>query len=322
MPPEEMIVVHDIHKSFYSRQHRKRIEAVAGVSLQVRRGETYGLIGPDGAGKTTMMRLLNGLYVPDKGWARVAGFDTAKQAKEIHRISGYMAQRFALYNDLTVIENIRFFARAHGLSRAKCDERIPQLLHFAGLEEFPSRLAAHLSGGMRKKLALATMLVHEPDIVFLDEPTLGVDPVSRREFWDLLTNLRIERGLTIFVCTPYMDEAERCHTVGLIHEGKLVAQGSPKEIASLLPGEMIELLPSHLIAEEIVSSLPGVLEVQTYGRLLRIFVDDAGQRTPQILQALHARGIEAQNVRQAEPGMEEAFIYLIKRFKRGEGQIP
>lgn len=156
---DEMIVAEGLHKSFYSRQRHGRIEAVAGISLRVRRGETYGLIGPDGAGKSTMQRLLNGLYVPDAGYARVGGFDTVRDHHALHRLCGYMAQRFALYGDLAVIENLRFFGRAHGLSWQQAEERIPRLLRFAGLEAFPRRLAAQLSGGMKKKLALAAMLI-------------------------------------------------------------------------------------------------------------------------------------------------------------------
>jgi ABC-2 type transport system ATP-binding protein len=318
----EMIVAKDLHKAFYSHRRRGRIEAVAGISLRVAKGETYGLIGPDGAGKSTMMRLLNGLYIPDKGRASVGSYDTVRQFREIHRISGYMAQRFALYGDLTVAENVRFFGRAYGLSAAECAERVPKLLRFAGLDRFPQRLAARLSGGMKKKLALASMLIHNPEVVFLDEPTLGVDPVSRREFWDLLSALRAERGLTIFVCTPYMDEAERCHTVGLIYEGRLIAQGTPHDIRALLPGQMVELRTNNLRAAEIIAGVEGVLEVQTYGRLLRVFVEDARRRIAALVGAIEASGIEVSGARVAEPGIEEAFVYLIRRQRQGEMRRP
>jgi len=315
---DEMIVAGDLHKAFYSHQRGGRVEAVAGISLRVAKGETYGLIGPDGAGKSTMMRLLNGLYVPDAGRASVGGYDIVRQFQAIHRMSGYMAQRFALYGDLTVAENLCFFGRAYGLSAAECAERVPTLLRFAGLERFPQRLAARLSGGMKKKLALASMLIHNPEVVFLDEPTLGVDPVSRREFWDLLSTLRAERGLTIFICTPYMDEAERCHAVGLIYEGRLIAQGRPQDIRALLPGQMVELHTKDLRAAEIVTGVEGVLEVQTYGRLLRVFVEDAERRIGGLVGAIEASGIEVSGARVAEPGIEEAFVYLIRR-QRQEG---
>ncbi|MGC8787507.1 MAG: ATP-binding cassette domain-containing protein, partial [Anaerolineae bacterium] len=267
-----------------------------------------------GAGKTTTLRLLNGLLLPDRGEARVAGFDTVREFPQIHLRAGYMPQQFALYGDMSVRENLQFFAQVHGLTRDQQQERIPRLLRFARLEEFQGRLAAHLSGGMKKKLALACMLVHQPEVVFLDEPTLGVDPVSRREFWNLLSELRAERGLTIFVCTPYMDEAERCHRVGLLHEGRLIACGTPEEIKRMVPGELVELRPSELYAgRDILVQLEGVLEVQTYGDLLHVFVDHAQQRMPQIEAALVAQGIAVSNMRQVTPRMEQAFVSLIRR---------
>jgi len=226
-----------------------------------------------------------------------------------------MAQQFSLYGDLTVMENLRFFARVHGVRQTEQALRVPRLLRFAGLERFVHHLGGQLSGGMRKKLALATILVHEPTVVFLDEPTLGVDPVSRREFWDLLAILRAERGLTIFVCTPYMDEAERCHRVGLIHNGRLVAQGAPREIARQVPGELLEFRPSEFVqAKALAPSLPGVIQVQTLGDRLRLFVDDAALRRPQIGAALRAHNIAAEGLRAIQPRLEEAFISLIRQY--------
>ena len=309
-----MIETHGLCKSFPSRQGQGRIQAVKNVDIEVQAGETFGLLGADGAGKTTTLRLLNGLLVPDSGEARVAGFDTVKEFRQIHMRVGYMPQQFALYGDLSVLENLNFFAEVHGLTPAQKAERIPRLLHFARLEEFQGRLAAKLSGGMKKKLALACMLVHEPDVVFLDEPTLGVDPVSRREFWNLLSDLRVEKGLTIFVCTPYMDEAERCHRVGLIYEGRLIAQGTPQAIKRMVPGELLELRPSVFhAAKDLVGQVDGVLEVQTYGDLLHIFVDSASRRAPQIKAALEAQGITVSGMRAIEPRMEEAFVSIIRR---------
>jgi ABC-2 type transport system ATP-binding protein len=301
-------------KSFVSRQRKTTVRAVDDLYLTVERGETFGLLGADGAGKTTTLRLLNGLLRPDAGQARVAGFDTVREYRSIHLSAGYMPQRFALYGDMSVLENLRFFADAHGLSVAQRRERIPRLLRFARLEEFGGRLASKLSGGMKKKLALACMLIHEPEIVFLDEPTLGVDPVSRREFWNLLSDLRAERGLTIFVCTPYMDEAERCNRVGLLYEGRLIACDTPEAIKELVPGELIELRPSTLYAgRDLVRGLEGVLEVQSYGDLLHVFVDSAAMRMPQVMTALEAQGISVSEMRPIEPRMEEAFVSLIGR---------
>lgn len=317
---EVMIEARNLCKSFFSHRRRVKTWAVNGLNLVVHRGETFGLLGADGAGKTTTLRLLNGLFIPDSGEARVAGFDTVKEFPQIHLRAGYMPQQFALYGDMSVRENLQFFARVHGLTRAQQQERIPRLLRFARLEEFQGRLAAHLSGGMKKKLALACMLVHQPEVVFLDEPTLGVDPVSRREFWNLLSDLRAERGLTIFVCTPYMDEAERCHRVGLLYEGRLIASGTPEEIKRMIPGDLIELWPSVLYAgRDILAQLEGVLEVQTYGDLVHVFVDNAEQRIPEIEAALIAQGITIGNLRRIAPRMEQAFIFLIKRQRTSDG---
>jgi len=299
-------------KTFRSRQGGK-VVAVNGVSLKVTQGETFGLIGPDGAGKTTMVRLLAGLLKPTQGQVTVLGHDPLRHSRALKAHIGYMAQRFSLYGDLTVMQNLRFFANVHGVSRAEQAERIPRLLHFAGLTPFTNRLGDQLSGGMKKKLALASVLVHEPAVVLLDEPTLGVDPVSRREFWDLLTMLRAEKGLTIFVCTPYMDEAERCHRVGLIYNGRLVAQGLPQDIKRQVPGEMLGFRPSDFDrAKALAPELPGVREVQTLGDRLRLFVDDAAARGPEIAAALEAHGITIEDPDIVQPRLEEAFISLIK----------
>ena len=220
------------------------VHAVNGVTLQVRRGETYGLIGPDGAGKTTTTRVILGLLRRTGGKSTILGYDSMRDTYAIRERVGYIAQQFSLPSDMTVIENMRFFANVHGVSRADQTTRIPELLEFAGLNRFTARLAGRLSGGMKKKLALACSLVHEPQVVMLDEPTLGVDPVSRREFWNLLGNLRAEKGLTIFVCTPYMDEAERCNWVGLMYEGKLIAHDSPRAIKQMVAGQLLEFTPS------------------------------------------------------------------------------
>ncbi len=301
-------------KSFVSKQRSTAIRAVDRLELAVQQGETFGLIGADGAGKTTTLRLLNGLLVPDEGAARVAGFDSVSDYRRIHQIAGYMPQRFALYGDLSVVENLFFFGQAHGITFAEQHSRIPRLLRFAHLEEFRDRLASRLSGGMKKKLALACMLIHEPELVFLDEPTLGVDPVARREFWNLLSDLRAEKGLTVFVCTPYMDEAERCNRVGLMHQGRLIACDTPQAIRKMLPGELIELRTSSLFAaRDVARKLDGVLEVQNYGELLHIFVDDAERRGAEIEAALGAHGITVHAARRIEPRMEEAFVSLVTR---------
>lgn len=290
------------------------VHAVNGVTLQVRQGETYGLIGPDGAGKTTTVRVILGLLRRSGGQSTILGYDSMRDTYDIRERVGYIAQQFALPPDMTVMENMRFFANVHGVSLKEQRQRIPELLEFAGLSRFTGRLAGRLSGGMKKKLALACSLVHEPAVVMLDEPTLGVDPVSRREFWSLLGDLRAERGLTIFVCTPYMDEAERCNWVGLMYEGRLVAHDSPQTIKAMVPGQLLEFTPSNFVpAERMVSELEGVLEVQTYGMMLHVFVDDAHRRQSQIEAALAAQGITCRGMREIEVRMEEAFISLIRK---------
>ena len=306
------IYTQDLVKEFKTK--RGTVTAVNGVTLQVRRGETYGLIGPDGAGKTTTTRVILGLLTRTGGESRILGYDSMHDTYEIRERVGYIAQQFALPGDLTVMENMRFFANVQGVSAEDQRRRIPELLEFAGLSGFASRLGSQLSGGMKKKLALACSLVHEPRVVLLDEPTLGVDPVSRREFWNLLGDLRTEKGTTIFVCTPYMDEAERCNWVGLMHEGQLIAHDSPGTIKRLVPGRLLEFTPSNFVpAWRLVPELDGVLEVQTYGAMLHVFVDDPAQREREIEIALAAQGITCDRMREIEPRMEEAFISLIRR---------
>ena len=291
----------------------KNITAVDGLNLSIRRGEIFGLLGPDGAGKTTTIRMLCAIMDPSEGRASVAGFDTVKEPEEIKKRIGYMAQQFSLYGDLTVLENLTFFADIFQVGRQEREERITRLLKFARLTEFQERRAAHLSGGMQKKLALACTLIHQPEVIFLDEPTTGVDPVSRREFWDILTELHLD-GVTLFVSTPYMDEAERCSRVALMFEGSVIVCDAPAHIKGLVEGELLELRPDRLReASRVIEGLPGVLEVQTYGDLLHIFVDDAARRASAIQGALSSAGIAVRGLRQTRPRMEEAFISLIRK---------
>ncbi|MCR4406510.1 MAG: ABC transporter ATP-binding protein [Anaerolineae bacterium] len=295
-----------------TRKFRNTV-AVRDLNLTIQRGEIFGLVGPDGAGKTTTIRLLAAIMDPTAGSATVAGFDTVKQAEEIKKRIGYMAQRFNLYGDLTVLENLNFFADVFDVRGNERKERIEQLLAFARLTEFKKRRAAQLSGGMQKKLALACTLIHKPEIIFLDEPTTGVDPVSRREFWDILTELHLE-GVTLFVSTPYMDEAERCSRVALMFEGQIVVCDVPERIRGMVTGELLELRPANLrAAERVIAGLPGVLEVQTYGDLLHVFVDNVALRRPQLEAALAVEKIGIISLRQTHPRMEEAFISLMRK---------
>jgi ABC-2 type transport system ATP-binding protein len=286
--------------------------AVDHLNLEIKRGETFGLVGPDGAGKTTTIRMLCAIMDPTEGSATVSGFDTVKQAEDIKKRIGYMAQRFNLYGDLSVIENLNFFADIFEVRGHERKDRIARLLEFARLTEFRGRRAAHLSGGMQKKLALACTLIHQPEILFLDEPTTGVDPISRREFWDILSELHLQ-GITIFVSTPYMDEAERCSRVGLMYEGQIIVCDQPDKVKGLVSGELIELRPDNLRqAKEALANLKGLLEVQTYGDLLHVFVDDASKRMPELASLLTEQGVAVEGLRQTRPRMEEAFISLIR----------
>jgi ABC-2 type transport system ATP-binding protein len=292
---------------------------VEDLSLQVAQGETYGLIGPDGAGKTTTVRVILGLLTRTAGESSILGFDSMQDTYEIRQRVGYIAQQNVLPADLTVMENMQFFAGIQGMRKEDQARRIPELLEFAGLSDFTGRLAGKLSGGMKKKLALACCLIHEPEVVLLDEPTLGVDPVSRREFWNLLGNLRAERGLTIFVNTPYMDEAERCTQIGLIYAGRLIARGAPSEIKAMVPGCVIEFTPADTgPAIRRISGMDGIFEVQTYGEKLHVFVDDVPRRKPEIEAGLAAEGLAHNELRPVEVRMEEAFISLVQRQNRLE----
>jgi ABC-2 type transport system ATP-binding protein len=291
----------------------KGVTAVDGLNLSVRRGEILGLVGPDGAGKTTTIRMLCAIMDPSEGSARVAGFDTVTQSEQIKRRIGYMAQRFNLYGDLSVMENLDFFADVFQVRGRDRRERKERLLQFAQLTEFRKRRAAHLSGGMQKKLALACTLIHQPEIIFLDEPTTGVDPVSRREFWDILTELHLQ-GITIFISTPYMDEAERCSRVALIYQGQIVVCDEPERIKAQVAGDLVELRLADLRnAEKTLSSLEGVLEIQTYGDLLHVFVDDFAVREALLVDVLQDADIEVLGLRQVRPRMEETFISLVQR---------
>jgi ABC-2 type transport system ATP-binding protein len=291
----------------------KDLVAVDHLNLAVRKGEIFGLLGPDGAGKTTTIRMLCAIMNPTAGRASVAGFDTVKEPEEIKQRIGYMAQQFSLYGDLTVMENLTFFADIFEVGRGERRERIERLLRFARLTDFRERRAAHLSGGMKKKLALACTLIHRPEIILLDEPTTGVDPVSRREFWEILTELHLE-GVTLFVTTPYMDEAERCSRAALMFEGDVITCDTPERIKGLVEGELLEVRPDRLRrAHDLVAGLPGVLEVQTYGDMLHVFVDDVARREGELRAALDEAGIEIQGLRQTRPRMEEAFISLIRK---------
>jgi ABC-2 type transport system ATP-binding protein len=290
--------------------------AVEHLQLSVQRGEILGLVGPDGAGKTTTLRLLGALLNPSQGHVRVFGHDTVHEGRQIKRRIGYVAQRFSLYGDLSVVENILFFADLFAVPQVERGPRLERLLAFARLDEFRQRRAAHLSGGMQRKLALACVLIHTPDLILLDEPTTGVDPVSRREFWDILGELHLQ-GITLVISTPYMDEAEQCTRVGLMVQGRLLACDTPTRIKGRMVGELVALWPSDLRrAQAALADVPGLREVQLFGDQLRIVTDDADAAIAAISAALAARDVGVRDLRRTRVRMEEAFVSLIGQWSQ------
>ena len=287
--------------------------ALSGLTLDVDAGEMFGLIGPDGAGKSTAIRLMCGLLHPDAGEIRVLGLDPTRDHRGVTERVGYLSQRFSLYGDLTIDENIAFFAEVHGVPRYH--RRRDQLLEMTQLTPFRRRLADRLSGGMKQKLALACTLVHEPALILLDEPTTGVDPVSRREFWKLLSEF-LAQGITILMSTPYMDEAERCGRVALLHEGRVLAADTPDRLRQTIRGRMLEVVVARAgETADVVRQVPGVLDAQVFGDRLHVTLDnDAGpEAIDRFRAALQARGVAEASVRPVTPSLEDVFIAQLAR---------
>jgi len=281
------------------------VPALSDFTLDVRRGEMLGLIGPDGAGKTTAIRLMCGLLRPDAGKVRVFGHDPAREHRRITESVGYLSQRFSLYGDLTIDENVAFFAEIHGVREYQ--RRRNQLLDMTQLTRFRGRLADQLSGGMKQKLALACTLVHEPELILLDEPTTGVDPLSRREFWKLLSDF-LASGITILMSTPYLDEAERCTRVALLHEGRVIATDAPDRLRRLIPGRMVEVIAHRADAASLVRALPGVTDAQIFGERLHVTLEDSDNAAERFIEALRATPLAAASVRVVQPSLEDVFI--------------
>ncbi|HSA95434.1 MAG TPA: ABC transporter ATP-binding protein [Acidobacteriota bacterium] len=282
------------------------VEAVRALDLEVGEGEMFGLVGPDGAGKTTTIRMLCGLLAPTSGRASVLGVDVVKDADRLKSRIGYFSQKFSLYGDLTVDENIEFFAEIHLVRDFR--RRRDELLEFTRLAPFRDRLADRLSGGMRQKLALACALIHTPRILFLDEPTTGVDAVSRRDFWKILSSLT-RSGITIVMTTPYMDEAERCTRVGLLGAGRLLAADTPQGIKRLMRGTVVEIVcPEIRRAFAVLKTVAGVSEIQLFGDRLNAVVADPVREIPAIEAALAAAGIPVFQRRTLAPSLENVFI--------------
>ncbi len=301
-----IIETHGLRRDF------KEVRALDSLDLTITPGELFGLVGPDGAGKTTTLRLLAGLLDISDGSATVAGFDLKRQPEAIKHHVGYMAQIFSLYGELSVVENMRFFAKMYDVTDDEIGPRMERLLSFANLTEFKDRRGAQLSGGMQKKLALACTLIHEPEILLLDEPTTGVDPISRREFWGILTELHLG-GTTIVVSTPYMDEADRCSRVGLMYDGRMIRCDTPRRLRAEIHGDVVVIRHEDWRSvRHAIEKTAGILQVQTYGEALHLVVDSAEKRIPQIEALLRREGLRGAEIHQAPARMEEAFISLIR----------
>ena len=311
-----LISAQNISKSFGSHK------AVDGISLQIRPGEIYGLVGADGAGKTTTMRLLVGALLPDAGEIAVAGYDILRRTEQARSQLGYLSQRFALYEDLTVLENIRFFAEVRGLSSEEWLPRCLEILEFVGLSQFRDRRAGQLSGGMKQKLGLASALVTRPRVLLLDEPTTGVDPVTRQDFWQLIIRLagsaghgsnEAEERVAVLISTPYMDEASRCHRVGFMKEGRLIAEDTPSTLRARLNGRVLELRGSPIgLLRHIAHNDRDVEDVQAFGDRLHLRVGESKAR--EVLRRLPSeiknRGGRVEDLRSVPPGLEDVFIAL------------
>jgi ABC-2 type transport system ATP-binding protein len=291
--------------------------AVDRISFVVRRGEIFGFLGPNGAGKSTTIRVLCGLLRPTEGSVRVHGLDVAAEPEEVRQRIGYMSQKFSLYDDLTVEQNIDFFAGVYGVARQQRAERKEFVLRMAGLEEKRSVLARLLAGGWKQRLALGCAIMHDPPLLFLDEPTSGVDPIARRAFWDFIYRLS-ESGHTVFVSTHYMDEAEYCHRVALMHRGRIVALGAPAELKrDLRSRNLLTLETSDPIgAMKELEQVDGVLEAAVFGAGLHVAVREPQEVRPRILEALARAGISVSRLESIEPSMEDVFVALIEEQER------
>lgn len=299
----------------YSGQ-RKGQMALKGLDLKIEAGQMYGLIGPDGAGKTTALRILATVLNPTSGEARVGGFSTRKQAEKIRRMIGYMPQNFSLYPDLSVKENLTFFADANGVGSQQKKERIERMLAFTRLEDFTTRRAGNLSGGMKKKLALACALMHEPKVLLLDEPSTGVDPVSRRELWLILAQV-VNQGVTVLVSTPYMDEAERCHQVSVLYQGKILTSGTPTELTASLPFEIVEVKSKpRKQMRQVVQEASYILNWRPIGDRLRLGVQDPASAMMQLTHSLQNVDSEIKLMRHSRRTMEDVFIHLVEEERK------
>ncbi len=305
--PANAIEVRELTKVFPG------VLAVDHLSFVVRHGEIFGLVGPDGAGKTTIMRMLAGVMTPDSGEATVAGFDIRTSAEAAKHKLSYMPQRFGLYEELTVNENIRFYAKLFGVKPAEREETAARLLTAAGMSEFRSRLAGKLSGGMKQKLGLVCALIHTPEVLLLDEPTNGVDPVSRRDFWRILYSLS-GQGVTVLVTTAYLDEAERCHRIALLHEGRMLFCDTPARLKADMPGSILSVVTTRAREiRDLLAGYDGISSIMVVGDGLHLVVDDAEKKIPALMTIITAAGLSFETIEQVTPTVEDLFIEAVTR---------
>jgi ABC-2 type transport system ATP-binding protein len=305
------VEIHDLVKAFGS------FVAVDHVSLQVKRGEIFGFLGPNGAGKSTTIRMLCGLLIPTSGEASVSGFDVKTKPEEIRRNIGYMSQKFSLYDDLTVEQNIDFFTGMYGVPRERRQERKDYVLEMANLKERRDALTVTLSGGWKQRLALGCAILHDPPVLFLDEPTSGVDPIARGAFWNLIHDLA-ETGHTVFVSTHYMDEAEYCHRLALMYRGKVIALGTPEELKRDLDGHGLLRLDTGATLDTMHSleSVPGVVESAVFGGGLHVVVNEPEATMERIRKKLESEKIEIRRLEPIRPSLEDVFVALIEAEER------
>lgn len=287
------------------------ISALKNLSFEVEKGTMFGLIGPDGGGKTTFMRIAACLLAQDSGKLAIAGFDSLREASKIRRIIGYMPQKFSLYPDLSIAENLVFFSDLFGVPKQERSRRIDELLEFSRLGAFLKRRAGDLSGGMKQKLALSCALIHTPEVLFLDEPTTGVDPVSRREFWALLAEIK-KGGTTIVVSTPYMNEAEKCDNVGFIIDGAFIMEGRPKDIPGQFRHKVLAVSAPDIVMKSRKLAFPdSVIDMQTFGDRIHLTVTDSASATVVVRQFLKENGIDSPEISEIAPSMEDVFMERI-----------
>ena len=291
-----------------------QIPAVDNINFEIEKGKVVGLIGPDGAGKTTLLRLLAGLLIPNEGHIQIDGIDAVKETLKVKKRIGYMPQHFSLYGDLTVAENLKFFADMYQVPERRYREKKKELLSFSQLAPFEKRLARNLSGGMQKKLALASNLFHTPEILFLDEPTTGVDPISRRELWNILFQLN-KQGVTVFFTTPYMDEAQKCDFVGLIHKGRILTYKSPQVLVQEMSDEVIELLADQEKARKLLTHLPGLKNIYPFGETIHLIFEKENKGIIQVEQVLNENQVTIHSLKKITPSFEDVFLALIQAQK-------